>query len=93
MIVFTRELFGTENHLAYNGGYQWIDEIPDDAWSYGNSNHPFSVEEWLYMYNVDLTPLVEKKYIRMAEVLGLKNRPWQQLLGESFSKYHENGNI
>lgn len=86
MIVFTKDLFGSENHLAYDEGYRWINNIPNDAWVYGNLSHPYSIKEWLRMYNVDIPNLVEKKYIRMAEVLGLENPPWQQLLGESFSK-------
>ncbi len=85
MIVFAKELFGTDNHLAYDSGYRWVDDIPENSWVYG-SNHPFSIEQWLNMYNIEISSLVEGKYIRMAEVLGLKKPPWQQLLGEAFSK-------
>jgi hypothetical protein len=85
MIVFTKDLFGTENHLAYESGYKWVDKIPDDSWSYGNRAYPFPASEWLAMYNIEIDSVIEKKYIRMAEVLGLENPPWQQLLGSKFS--------
>ena len=86
MIVFTSDLFGTSNHLSYNSGFAWVDKIPDDAWVYSNFPHKYSVDEWLAMYNVETEQAVEAKYLKMANVLGINNPPWQLLLGKKFTQ-------
>ena len=84
MLVFSNNLFGTSNHLAYDSGFKWVDKIPDHAFVYGD-NHMYSVDEWLYMFNNQSPALVEEKYLRMADELNLSNPCWQKLLGRKFT--------
>ena len=85
MIVFTNKLFGTTNHLMYDSGYAWIDEIPSNAFVY-DEDHPYSISEWFSITGSAVPDLVQNKYHRMAEELNIENPSWHKLLGASFKK-------
>jgi hypothetical protein len=84
MILFSNNLFGTANHLAYDGGFRWVDDIPEHSFVFGKS-HMYSIDEWLHISNESVPSLVEEKYLKMAEELNLQNPCWQKLLGNKFS--------
>ena len=83
MIVFSKRIFGTTTHLLYDNGFRWSKEIPKEAWVYGEM-HPYNISDYLDTWHLKLPRLVEKKYRRMAEVLGVRNPPWNELLGSKF---------
>ena len=83
MIAFSKRIFGTTTHLLYDNGFRWSTEIPKEAWVYGEM-HPYSISNYLDTWHLKLPRLVEKKYRRMAEVLGIQNPPWNELLGSKF---------
>jgi hypothetical protein len=85
MIIFTNKLFGTENHLMYNSGYEWIDSIPSDAFVYDGA-HKYSLSDWFSITGSNIPALVEEKYKKMAEELNIENPSWHKLLGNSFKK-------
>lgn len=83
MIIFTNKMFGTENHLSYDSGYSWINDIPSNAFVY-DDNHKYSISEWLIISNQEVPQLIEEKYRKMAEELNLVNPSWHKLLGRAF---------
>jgi len=86
MLVFNGILFGTETHLVKDeNGFRWIEEVPEEAFVYGG-RHRYSVDEWLSIVDDPLPSLIDKKYKRMAQELGLENPKWQKILGPSFNK-------
>ena len=85
MIIFTSKLFGTENHLMYDSGYKWIDEIPSGAFVY-DDHHKYSISEWFSITGSAVPDLVQDKYRKMADELNIPNPSWHKLLGSSFKK-------
>lgn len=85
MIIFTSKLFGTQNHLMYDSGYKWIDEIPSGAFVY-DDHHKYSISEWFSITGSAVPDLVQDKYRKMADELNIPNPSWHKLLGSSFKK-------
>ena len=85
MLAFSKKIFGTTTHLLYDNGFRWVEEIPEEAWVYGEI-HPYNISDYLSTWHIELPHLVDKKYRRMAEVIGISNPPWNELLGSKFKK-------
>jgi hypothetical protein len=83
MLAFSKNIFGTTTHLLYDNGFRWSEEIPEEAWVYGEI-HPYSISDYLGTWHLKLPGLVDKKYKRMVDILGIVDPPWNELLGSKF---------
>tara|TARA_B100000700_G_scaffold331830_1_gene470115 strand:+ start:49112 stop:50155 length:1044 start_codon:yes stop_codon:yes gene_type:complete len=83
MLVVNGKYLGSENHLGYDGTFSWK-EIQEDDLVFGD--HKYSIDPLMKMFGEQPPFLVEEKYQKMANVLGLNNPYYFGLIGLPYKK-------
>lgn len=85
MLIFDKKYFDSRYHLFYKDeSYSWISEFVNDVLVFGN--HKYSIFPLMKMYGFDIPNVIDKKYIAMANNLGLLHPNYCKLIGKSYLK-------
>tara|TARA_B100000700_G_C15030006_1_gene850020 strand:+ start:1653 stop:2693 length:1041 start_codon:yes stop_codon:yes gene_type:complete len=83
MISISRKILGSEHDLVYENGFSW-GNIPRDELNLGPGQN--SIIPLLNIFGSPEYSFVDKKYLRMASILGLKKPSFYKLIGKNHLK-------
>ena len=90
-ICISRNIAGCDHHLLITDeGFSWIDKIPDNIWTLGNSNIVMSIDEISRALGKDLILNPGEKWTKVWNQLSPSNEipMWSKLLPENaYKKY------
>jgi len=85
MLSICNKITGTDSYLTWTGTtWSWRQEVQNYLFG---CPHPRSIEPLLKIHGYDVKPLVEKKYLRMATELKLKQANFIGLIGPKFKEH------
>ena len=84
MLSISNKITGTAKFLTWDSGsWSWKDTV--QKYIYGSS-HARGLEPLLKLHGIELSPLIEKKYLLMASELGLQQANFVGLIGPKFKQ-------
>ena len=84
MLSISNKITGTDKYLTWDSGsWSWKETV--ENYMYGSS-HSRGLEPLLKLHNIELSPLIEKKYLMMASELQLQKANFVGLIGPKFKE-------
>ena len=85
MLSICNKITGTDSYLTWTGTtWSWRQNVQNYLFG---CPHPRSIEPLLKIHGYDVKPLIEKKYLRMATELKLKQANFIGLIGPKFKEH------